>query len=362
MFGCTKIKFKYVCNIFTALDGRVHQRYSFIVLVKKMCIRHGIAQVTLFALFGYVALLPFLFLALLWFTLIKNNYIAWIVGSVCFSSTFYCALAPARAFDFANSAMRRFPLWSLWCDYFSFRVLRDGGEEFRYDHRKSYMIAIYPHGLFPFAPLLLAGSEHQYCEHFPEFSTRTFSCAVATIFMRIPLLCLLFRWLGAHAAGGNEIRAALSKRGHVLFLLPGGIAEVFLSDSSTTAPEKVYFSRRQGFLRQAMDAGAEIVPAYAFGHTAVLDRIPVAAGLDSWLCRWSRKLRVSLIWFRGVAWSPLPRSRPITLVLGRPLFFPRKHSVELAHRTFMEEIQGLYEKYHAQMPGYEQRKFQAITL
>lgn len=52
-----------------------------------------------------------------------------------------------------------------------------------------------------------------------------------------------------------------------LFILPGGIAEIF---TSTPGKHVVVFNRRRGIVKLALETGAHILPSYVFGKWIVM--------------------------------------------------------------------------------------------
>ena len=95
-------------------------------------------------------------------------------------------------------------------------------------------------------------------------------------------------------------------------IYPGGMAEMFFS---SPAVEKLYLSKRKGFIRLAIMHGADVVPTYIFGNTTAL-RV-VQNPLLEWV---SRKLKVSVTIFYGRWLLPVPF--PVEIMVRRPRTSP----------------------------------------
>jgi hypothetical protein len=94
-------------------------------------------------------------------------------------------------------------------------------------------------------------------------------------------------------------------------VIPGGIAEMFMLDDHK---ERIYLRKRFGFIKVALEVGADLVPIYHFGASRVL-RISRSRIMQTI----SRTLKVSLILFYGRAYLPIPRRHPVLTVIGAPI-------------------------------------------
>lgn len=116
------------------------------------------------------------------------------------------------------------------------------------------------------------------------------------------------------------------KRGCSVVLCPGGIREVLHLRKDR---ETIFLRSRRGFVRQALRAGAPLVPAFAFGQTTAFDWFPVLPSpplpraLVSRLCR---AIGFAPLWIHNGWLVPFPkRTAAMTLVIGKPLeFAPRR--------------------------------------
>ena len=84
----------------------------------------------------------------------------------------------------------------------------------------------------------------------------------------------------------------------------GGIAELF---KSSRKEERLYLSQRKGFIKLALREGVDVIPVYLFGNTSLFT--VVKTGL---LANLSRKLQVSLTYFWGKYYLPIPRDDKVS--------------------------------------------------
>lgn len=154
-------------------------------------------------------------------------------------------------------------------------------------------------------------------------------------------------------ASRDSLQKRLSGGGHVVLYL-GGIAELFLSSPTS---EAVYLKKRAGFIKLALQTGADVVPLYLFGNTSVLSVVSTGP-----LAALSRKLQMSFTLFWGRWGLPVPRPRPLLYVRGKPLGLPvvapEKITDELVaewHGKFLREVERLYSTYRELNVDYKDK-------
>ena len=230
-----------------------------------------------------------------------------------------------------------------WRHYFSFSFLF----EERLDHGKNYVFAEFPHGVFPMGPLL-AGTLCNVL--FPGFNIYSIS---ASALFYIPGWRHFIGWMGSLPATSSNFKKLL-KRGSVAVIV-GGIAEMFMGHPKE---ERIMLLTRKGFVRVAVEEGADIVPVFHFGNSLILEFWPRA------LANISRKMRTSIGIQKGRWGTPLPQSRPIFMVTGHackvnktdPKKDPAAFEAEVnrAHAAVVEELKGLYDR-HKGTYGWQDR-------
>lgn len=222
-------------------------------------------------------------------------------------------------------------LWSHWRQYFSFEMLQQG----ELKPEQKYLFTEFPHGVFPMGQWLsqsiseLIAPGNRYCKG-----------AGADITLQLPIWRQMYGWMGVISACKPSIIEALKV--YNVCIVPGGIAEMFLS---TPKEERVFLKSRKGFIKLAIQQGCDLVPCYHFGNTQILSMFNPASGV---LMRFSRKLRMSLIFCWGRYFLPLPRQHKIVMVIGRPMqvphiVHPTDEQIAEVHKQFVARLQELFD-------------------
>ena len=132
--------------------------------------------------------------------------------------------------------------------------------------------------------------------------------AVASSLFRTPLLKNIMGIFGLIPASSSSLKKHFHSTvtgvsnpniARSVVLYPGGIAELFKSSRNE---ERLYLSRRKGFIKIALRENVDVIPVYLFGNTSVLSVCKI--GL---LANLSRKLGVSVTYFWGKYYLPIPR-------------------------------------------------------
>ncbi len=319
---------------------------------------------------GWVLLLYFVFL----FLVIPLSLVflhPWFWGTATRStcSTLYltslvvAAVIPLREWP----AIR--PLAQLWYELFDVSINLSPDERREMVERansngKHTITAMHPHGIVPFHGLLWASASEQYLQiqepGQPVKWMYGFAAAASAVF-RIPLLRNLLGWFATHGASYHTLRDGLlhgkcvptNNIGRIpqhLYLLPGGVAEVFVS---TVGRQAIVFKERRGICKLAIECNSEITPIYIFGVTDIFYNL--AAG-DSWLSKFSRKWKLGLTYFWGHFGLPIPFTPRMTIIVGKSLPLPKGWSgrgeiperlIDEYHAAYLREITNMFDKYKA---------------
>jgi len=214
---------------------------------------------------------------------------------------------------------------------------------------RKYILAAVPHGVVSYVGFCSSVATRE------EF--RIVPTAVAGAILKIPVLKhVLGIWCLIDASAPNlkrHLRRETAGPEGSVVIYVGGMAELFLSSPDE---ERLYLSKRKGFIKLALREGADVVPLYLFGNTSVLSvlrRGPLAA--------LSRRTGMSLTFFWGRWGTPVPRNHNILFVRGRPLGMPHlpeptDADVEEWHAKYCDEVRRIYEKYSEKMPMYRNKK------
>lgn len=237
--------------------------------------------------------------------------------------------APVKPWDRA----RRNWIFDQWIRYFSVRVVFEEA----LDKSRPAIFCMSPHGLYPFAQAIaLTG---RLSALFNDMRP-----VAADMALRFPIFRQLCGWVGAIGASPSNISKHL-RAGESLCLIPGGIAEMFYS-----SPKKdiALLRDRKGFVRLALENGADIVPVYCFGNNKVLK-------MASWVhhLQWiSRLMRASILFFWGRWGLPIPFKVPLLYAVGAPIHVPTmaknditQAHIDQIHAHFIDAMEQLYAKY-----------------
>eukprot|EP01041_Mallomonas_annulata_P008280 gene8280-17036_t len=221
------------------------------------------------------------------------------------------------------------------------------------------ILAMHPHGIIPIQAIIWSS----YCDQYMAYNDSEmygFGAAADAVFY-IPFLRNFMYALTAGSASYSTVIKGLNEGISIpanatgrhptrVFLLPGGVAEVFLS---TIGKHAIVAKRRKGLARLALEAGADIVPCYVFGATDFFSNL--ATG-DNFLSQLSRKLRLGITLFWGRFFLPIPYSPKVTLCIGDPISVKKwegdrasipNELVEELLNKYIDELKTLFDTYKA---------------
>lgn len=235
-------------------------------------------------------------------------------------------------------------------DYFEYEEIHDSSSV---DVKKkmmegtNYIIAAQPHGVVTFCGICLSVNSE------PEFRCKV-KTAVASVVLQTPLIKNVMGIFGLQDASATSIKNRLKKKGveGTIFLYVGGMAELF---KSSRKEERLFLSKRKGFIKLALREGVDIIPVYLFGNTSVLTVMKTGP-----LASLSRKLQVSLTYFWGKYHLPIPRNDKLLYVSGAPLGIPHipeptDEDVNKWHGKYCDEVTSLFNKYKEKLPMYKHK-------
>lgn len=143
----------------------------------------------------------------------------------------------------------------------------------------------------------------------------------------------------------------------------GGAREAFLSAPNTY---KVFLNARKGFVRMAIQNGAALVPAIAFGETSTYDTTQNENGS---LVRKIQEIikkytTLAPVLFNGRGFFQqnfglIPRRHPVTLVIGEPIdcienVSPSNQQIDDVHELFRKQLVKLFDTHKSKyIENYE---------
>lgn len=283
---------------------------------------------------GMYYILVALFVILAYATLVHRSATAGLVLAVLAVD----ALMPYRPPALAPNAFGRSWVFTAWRAYFGWETVIEeqlvAGEK--------YLLAEFPHALYPMGQLLSYGVIDDISKH------HRVSGVVASVLLHTPILRHFYYATGTRAADAKSIQRILKEGGNAAVVV-GGIAEMFLD---TTDAERIYLRKRAGFVKLAIREGAHIVPVFFFGNTKTLLKLnsPILELI-------SRKVKASIIIFYGRWGLPIPFRHPIKMVLGKPIRVQQCETPTDAEvgQKLSEVVDAIAELYKKHRPEWETR-------
>jgi len=234
-------------------------------------------------------------------------------------------------------------------DYFKFEMIVENEDslEENLDKGKNYIFAAQPHGVISMCGMCSAILDHK-----KYMGIRT---AVASALLKIPILKHVLGIFGLTDASAKNLRKILKREGRdgSVVIYVGGMAELFMSSREE---ERLYLSKRKGFVKMALREGVDIVPVYLFGNTSVLSVLQHGP-----LAKLSRKLQLSFTFFWGKWLLPIPRDDKLLYAAGVPIEIPKiaeptQEDVDKYHALYIEEVKRLFEGYKSKAGHLYEKK------
>ena len=131
-----------------------------------------------------------------------------------------------------------------------------------------------------------------------------FAATMSTLTNHLPLHLLqdafFYYCLFFNTQGISQACNAAGRKPRHLYILPGGVAEIF---TSTPGRHTIVFKKRRGLVRLSIETGAQLVPCYVFGGTDFFHNLATDAGF---FARLSRMCRAGVTIFWGRFGLPIP--------------------------------------------------------
>jgi 2-acylglycerol O-acyltransferase 2 len=236
-------------------------------------------------------------------------------------------------------------------DYFDYEeVLEISNDECikLVDSGRNFILALQPHGVISFCSLCL------WVNAPPEL--RGMQTAVASALLKTPILKNVMGIYGLTDASSRNVRNTLRNGKGIkgcLVIYVGGLAELF---KTSQEEERLYLKKRKGFIKIAMREGVDVIPVYLFGNTSVLSVLKTGI-LESM----SRKMQLSVTYFWGKFFLPIPRDEKLLVVRGKPLGLPHikdptDADIDKWHAKYVDEVTRLFNQNKEKLPAYKHKK------
>jgi hypothetical protein len=205
-------------------------------------------------------------------------------------------------------ALRQCSLWRLTSRYIGVEVVRTRV----LDPSKRYMFAFYPHGILILSRISVYGGVWEML--FPGIETRVLGASPMFYWPGAREICL---WMGAVDAAKKVAVRIYSKFNLNLMVYPGGSDEIFETQPDSNITTLIV---RKGFIKLAVQNGAEIVPAFVFGEKWLYGVKELPKIIKSFFMK---QLRTPLIlfWGRYFTWLPFHDNKQkfLSVVYGAPI-------------------------------------------
>ena len=211
-------------------------------------------------------------------------------------------------------------LFELWYEMFDFH--HNVTEEFATSQKDSLVIlAMHPHGVIPMHGFLWSAFCEQYLPGMYGFGATT------DIVTWLPVLRQILGWLSAGSANKDVLLRRMQKEGKNLYILPGGVAEIFMSKRNLSEKNvHTIKGKRYGLMKLALQTGASIIPVYVFGGTEFFDQIATVgestqpgSNFGRFLQSFSRRMKGGMTLFWGQYGTLFPYCPKVSLVFGDPI-------------------------------------------
>ena len=252
-----------------------------------------------------------------------------------------------------------------------------------------FVLAAFPHGCASDFRILMDGMLREVCPNLIERNAvRTLA---ASVLFRIPVVREMTLWTGGIDARRSVAEAALADRKSLL-VLPGGEAEQLLT---IYGKERVYLSKRKGFIKLAMRKGVPVVPIYVFGSSDAYytyDQPSPSNNETNKRFDWTfygfrhklmKNLGICIPLYSGLWGFPhCPLPKKTTIVFGKPIRFapstktraskktqsdssastgfePTAEELDEGHALFVKELTALFDA-HKTALGYGDRTLEVV--
>eukprot|EP00915_Cephaloidophora_sp_WS-2016_P010680 GHVH01015736.1.p1 GENE.GHVH01015736.1~~GHVH01015736.1.p1 ORF type:complete len:376 (-),score=35.28 GHVH01015736.1:362-1489(-) len=199
------------------------------------------------------------------------------------------------------------------------------------------LFAYHPHGIFT-----LGWSMTQVCD--VELLRGVRFC-FADILYWTPLVFICCNMFARHGAVNSKFMKECMQRNESLALIPGGFEEATIHSKDH---DRVYLSKRTGFIALAVRNGYDVRPVFSFGERTSYWNIQSGLAFRLWLNTLPLQMPGILAVGRSFLFPLLPRSgTKIHVVIGAPMRFtqiekPTRDEVNLAHEDYVNALMEMY--------------------
>ncbi|KAF5865552.1 hypothetical protein ETB97_003396 [Aspergillus alliaceus] len=265
-----------------------------------------------------------------------------------------------------NNEFRTCWIWKAFTSYFPLRLYRSAP----LSPHKKYIFGYHPHGV------AIRGAVGAFAADTAGFS-QLFPGITNTLLMKDGVFCqpLLREYLlslGLSGVSRSSCIRHLTRGGHdgrgmgrAITITVGGSREYNIARPGTM---EVVIKIRKGFVRVAVETGADIVPVVAFGENEIFDRVDVQS--NTWLrfpaqlWEWAVGHKVAFSVGRFNIFCPY--RKPLNVVVGNPIpvtqqrWDPDQKYIDQLHQQYMRELEKLWEDWKDTFRTDKSVKFEIV--
>ncbi|PYI09645.1 diacylglycerol o-acyltransferase [Aspergillus sclerotiicarbonarius CBS 121057] len=243
-----------------------------------------------------------------------------------------------------NDTFRNSSFWTLFASYFPIRLYRSCP----LSPRRKYIFGYHPHGVS------IRGAVGSFASNGTGFSSLfpgiTNTLLTTDKFLHAPLLREYILSLGINGVNRTSCVNHLTRSGHdgqgqgrSITICIGGAREARLANPKTL---DLVLNIRRGFIRVAIQTGADLAPVLAFGENDLFDIVDANSDGRPWAGMipriWKSLTGRNLRMIVGRFGLTIPFRKPVHVVVGRPIRV--KESRWKQDEEYVEELHGLYVK------------------
>nr|XP_020454642.1 diacylglycerol O-acyltransferase 2-like isoform X2 [Monopterus albus] len=256
--------------------------------------------------------------------------------------------------------VRKWRVWEHFRDFFPVKLVKTA----ELNPNKNYIFGYHPHGIVCAGAFSCFSTEScGFAEAFP--GVRPSLATLAGLF-KIPFFREYMMSAGLCPVSKPSLVHLLSKsgKGNAVVIVIGGAAE---SLSSSPGVHTILVKQRKGFVRMALECGADLVPVYSFGENELFKQVIFSQGS---LSRKLQDLFKNIMGFApclfvGERFVLLPYRTPITTVVGSPISVPKhliptEEEVNHYHRLYIEALSKLFHEHKVKYGLSESHKLEII--
>ncbi|XP_015253546.1 PREDICTED: diacylglycerol O-acyltransferase 2-like [Cyprinodon variegatus] len=305
--------------------------------------------------------LSFLFLGLACIILMVSLMFTslWLLPTLCFVWLVADWQTPERG-GRRTTFVRNWKVWQQFRDFFPVKLVKTAD----LNPNKNYIFGSHPHGIMCVGAFACFSTEScGFAETFPGLQA---TLAILAGLFKIPLFREYLMCAGLCPVSKPSLVHLLSKsgKGNAVVIVVGGAAE---SLASSPGINRVVMRQRKGFVRTALEHGADLVPVYSFGENELFQQVILSEGS---LGRRLQDLFKSIMGFApclfvGERFALLPFRKPVTTVVGSPISVPKcvtptDEQVDHYHRLYMEALTKLFHEHKVSCGLPESHKLEII--